>query len=50
MEPEANYQVTMIDDALQQQVITCDGKTLQGGLNVIIPHKRGSVIVRYQKI
>ena len=37
-------------DALQEQVITCDGKTLQGGLNVVISHKRGSVIVKYLKI
>lgn len=50
LEPDADYQVTMTDDALQEQVITCDGKTLQGGLNVVITSKRGSVIVRYQKI
>ena len=50
LEPEANYRVTMTDDAMEQQVITCDGKTLQGGLNVVISHKRGSVTVKYQKI
>lgn len=50
LEPEANYRVTMTDDAMEKQVITCDGKTLQGGLNVVISHKRGSVTVKYQKI
>ena len=50
VEPDKNYKLTFIDENLVRTEKEYSGKDLANGIEVTIPNKRNSLIVKYQEV